>query len=177
MIPAITIVPPPPPEPIVVIGSAGQTIQIDGPDTRTYPDTVTTRTFAAGVTTSCVREMARCRPNTSDLRRILAARGVSAEGIAHTESQVLAMLAAEDAAWRRYEAAAAEAERACDVVLDVTQDETRVRWVARVTYAATGRPVPRDADEGGTHARQEQAEMEARARAERTGRTILVVER
>lgn len=40
-------------------------------------------------------------------------------------------------------------------------------WVAQVVYTATGRPVPRRADEGGTHAHRWMAESEADDRARR----------
>jgi hypothetical protein len=49
----------------------------------------------------------------------------------------------------------------------VEQDETHVWWIARVIYTATGRPVHRAADEGGTHAFAQFAIAEAEGRAQR----------
>ncbi len=61
-------------------------------------------------------------------------------------------------------------ERESDVLVDVHQDSSNVWWVADVTYQATGRSVPRAADEGGTNAHYSLARAEGLARAKRASR-------
>lgn len=71
----------------------------------------------------------------------------------------------------------AAAERTSEVVISVHQDESSVWWVASVTYAATGRHVPRPADCGGTHAQPWTARADARAWAASGAPGHVVVER
>jgi len=174
--PEITIHPPAAPDPIL-LHRPGDRIEIgvasDPEYRRRYSDTVEVRSHDDGSMGWRV-ESAKMRPNHSDLDRILAGRHVPTDVIAATVERVLALLASEDVAWAAYEAAATEAERTSDVVLDVHQNETNVWWVADVTWAATGRDVPRDADEGGTLPSYGLAAQEGHDRAARTGRTVIV---
>jgi hypothetical protein len=141
---------------------------------RRYPDTVEVRTTLDG-SSRCAAELARCRPNHADLDRVLGGYGIPDDVIAATVERVLVLLADEDRRWAVYERAACEAERTSDVVLDVHQDDSHVWWIASVTYAATGRDVPRDADEGGTLPTWQLARAEGLARAERPGRTVIYI--
>ncbi len=153
------------PEPIVLRRDTSR-IEIYGPETRMYPDTVTLHTLSSTSSTSRRKDLARCRPNHQDLDRLLSAAGVPTDVIATIAAQVLAMLSAHDAAWLAYERAADAAERTSPITVAISSDTGGNTWEVRAHYDVTGRPAPRHSvTDGESHPTYRLARMEADDRA------------